>query len=184
MKYPYRDPKWLREELEKHGSLSAVCRANNLNESTVVSYLGRHPEVKAAIKDLLARPPLLKGKKPQHKGQIRLAVLKRHQHDWTIEELRRANLPLYWNHDWLIAQLKRYKTVKAVAEQYSYQPSTLRRYIIRQPALSEKIKSIRKEMYGERVPVLLHLPPELAQRLNQEKNQREVVIKAIYSYSE
>jgi hypothetical protein len=178
---PYQNPKWLRRELKRFGSLSTLCKAHQLSEGTVVSYLRRHPEVKSQVEDLLKKPQsLLKsGKKRQEVGQTRLATLKRHKRDWTVEELQAQNLPLYWNHNWLVEKLTELRTVTAVCQKYGYTVNAVLRYISRQPDLLNMVQQAREEMRTDQSPIFLHLPPELADALETAPTQREVLVAAV-----
>lgn len=176
----YHDPRWLRRELKRFGSLSSLCRAYDLAESTVVSYLKRHPEVKKKVEDLLKRPQsLLNQKRPRDVGQIRLATLRRYKEVWTLEELKEAGLPLYWNPEWLLEQLIELRSLGAVCKRYGYKANTVQRYISRRKDLVQRIYEAREHMREIQTPILIHLPPALAERVSAAKTQREVVVDAI-----
>lgn len=178
---PYRDGKWLRKQLAKHGSLLGLCRAHGLRVSTVMDYLKRHPEIRAQIQDLLTQPPFWGRSMPENPtSSLRMATLKRHKAHWTVDELKAQGLPLYWDHDWLLRELRRLQTIKALADEHGYSPNTLRSYISRQPKLMQQISETRKQMSRNRTAVLLYLRNQkLIQRLSNERNQRQVVVSAI-----
>jgi hypothetical protein len=179
---PYHDPKWLRKELLRYGSLSSLCKVHRFSEATVADYLSRHPEVKAQVQDLLQKPRFLQNSLPTGgAAQMRLATLKRHKQQWTINELEAQGLPFYWDHDWLIEEFRKLRSLGAIARKYGYKPGTLQRYISRQPELARRIWAVREQMQSEQIPVLVNTPPELAERMKAlvDTTQRELLVKAI-----
>jgi hypothetical protein len=178
---PYQNPRWLRRELKRFGSLATLCKAHQLSHGTVISYLRRHPEIKGQIEDLLKKPESLlkRAGKRREVGQTRLATLKRHKQDWTVDELRAQNLPLYWDHSWLIQQLTELRTVTAVCQKYGYSVKAVQRYISRQPDLLSTVRQAREEMRTDQSPIFIHLPPNLAKEMEAAPTQREVLVAAI-----
>jgi len=178
---PYQNPRWLRRELKRFGSLATLCKAHQLSEGTVVSYLRRHPEVKSQVEDLLKKPASLlkRAGKRREVGQTRLATLKRHKRDWTVDELRAQNLPLYWDHSWLIQQLTELRTLTAVCQKWGYSVNAVQRYISRQPDLLGMVHQAREEMRTDQAPIFLHLPPAIAEEMESAPTQREVLVAAV-----
>jgi hypothetical protein len=129
---------------------------------------------------LLKKPASLKkAGMRQEVGQTRLATLKRHKRDWTVDELRAQNLPLYWDHNWLVEELKELRTITAICQKYGYSVNAVQRYISRQPDLVSAVQRVREEMRADQVPILINLPPTLAKWLDQFPVQREVLTTAI-----
>ncbi|GEM88352.1 hypothetical protein [Meiothermus granaticius] len=180
---PYHNPRWLRKELRKYGSLAMVCRVHGFPEATVAGYLSRHPEVRAEVEDLIQTSRFPVRAQPRDGKQIRLAGLKRYKKAWTVNELQAQGLPFYWDHAWLLEQFRKLRSLEAMGKKYGYKPQTLRRYISRQPELAQQIWALREEMQTERAPLLLHLPPALARELEaaaeEAGSQREVIARAI-----
>jgi len=180
---PYHDPKWLRKELLRYGSLSSLCKVHRFSEATVADYLSRHPEVKAQVQDLLQKPKFLQSSQPTGgAAQMRLATLKRHKQKWTINELEAQGLPFYWDHEWLIKEFRRLRSLGAVAKKYGYKPGTLQRYISRQPELARRIWAVREEMRSGQIPVLVNVPADLAEKMKAlaDSTQRELLVETIH----
>jgi hypothetical protein len=179
---PYHDPKWLRKELLRYGSLATLCKVHHLPEATVADYLSRHPEVKAQVQDLLQKPRFLQKSQPTGgAAQMRLATLKRHKQEWTINELEAQGLPFYWDHEWLIKEFRKLRSLRAIAQKYGYKPGTLQRYISRQPELVRRIWAVREEMRSGQIPVLVNVPPSVAEEMEAVvgSTQRELLVEAI-----
>lgn len=179
---PYHNPKWLRKELRKYGSLAMVCKVHGFPEATVAGYLSRHPEVRAEVEDLIQKSRFPRTRRKDG-NQMRLAGLKRYKKAWTVNELQAQGLPFYWDHAWLLEQFRKLRSLEAIGKKYGYKTQTLQRYISRQPELAQQIWALREEMRTERAPLLLHLPPALAKELEEAAaeagSQREVVARAI-----
>lgn len=169
-KYLYHDPAWLRRELKKHRSIRVLCQMHGFKPATVIDYLARHPEVKAQVADLLLPSPPGPGKGTPERA--RLASLRRHKQDWTVEELREQNLPLYWNHGWLLEQLRELRSVEEVARQHGYKPLTLQSYVFRHPELRRAVEELRLERREKLQGVHLRLPGELSERLAQDPRSK------------
>lgn len=169
-KYLYHDPAWLRRELKKHRSIRVLCQMHGFKPATVIDYLARHPEVKAQVADLLLPSPPGPGKGTPERA--RLASLRRHKQDWTVEELREQNLPLYWNHGWLLEQLRQLRSVEEVARQHGYKPLTLQSYVFRHPELRRAVEELRLERRENLQGVHLRLPRELSDRLAQDPRSK------------
>jgi hypothetical protein len=133
------------------------------------------------VEDLLKKPESLlkRAGKRREVGQTRLATLKRHKRDWTVDELRAQNLPLYWDHSWLVQQLTELRTLTAVCQKYGYRVNAVHRYISRQPDLLNSIHQVREEMRAGHVPILINLPPAIVAELEAAPTQRDVLVAAI-----
>lgn len=180
---PYHDPKWLRKELLRYGSLSSLCKVHRFSEATVADYLSRHPEVKAQVQDLLQKPKFLRNSRPSGgAAQMRLAALKRYKPQWTINELEAQGLPFYWDHEWLIKEFRRLRSLGAVAKNYGYKPGTLQRYISRQPELARKVWEAREQIRKGQIPVLVNVPVNLAEKMKAlaDSTQRKLLIETIH----
>lgn len=162
-KLPYHDAKWLRRELKKHRSIGVLCRVHNFRPASVIDYLRRHPEVKAAVADLISPPPALRRPGPSGGGApaTRLASLRRHKRDWTLAELEAQSLPLYWDHGWLLEQLRLHRSLEEVARAHGYKTFSLQSYVLRHPELRQAVEELRLERRDKQRGIHLRMPEAL-----------------------
>jgi hypothetical protein len=73
---------------------------------------------------------------------------------WTVDELKRERLPLYWNKEWLRTELARFGSYEAVAAEHGYGGSTVRNYAVEQhgfklvkPKIPEAVKQQARDLW-------------------------------------